>query len=150
MSHNTYLETEVMTASPGKLVVMLYDGAINFLKRLDGLDYLEHLEKKAYTINKAFAIISELQSTLDMNHKEIAEPLFSMYNYMQRRLMDANMNNDPLAVAEVMKLISELKEPWVQITSPQKNLISNNDEQVIAQAQPDPSKEDRPSFSMAG
>lgn len=149
MSHNNYLETEVLTASPSKLIIMLYDGALNFLKRLEGLDYLKNLETKSYNINKAYAIISELQSTLNMEYNEISEPLFAMYNYMQRRLMDANMNNDPSVISEVKTLLGELKDSWVQIASSQKTIISNNNEQVT-QNQLDSSNGTSPGFSMAG
>jgi len=119
MTHSTYLENEVMTASPGKLVILLYEGAIRFLRRLDGLEYSKNIELKNHNINKAYAIISELQSSLNMDYKEISEPLFSLYNYMSSKLVEANIRNNPEGVQDVIHLLNELKEAWVKINQEQ-------------------------------
>ena len=110
-----YLENEVMNASSLKLVVMLYDGGIRFLRRLDGLDYSKNIEIKNDNIKKTLAILSELQITLDMSYAAVAEPLFSLYSYMQRRLMESTVNNNPEGVAEVIRLLAELRDTWVAI-----------------------------------
>ncbi|MDD5456771.1 MAG: flagellar export chaperone FliS [Candidatus Margulisbacteria bacterium] len=150
MSFSTYLENEVMSASAGKLVVMLYDGAINFLKRLDNLDYHTNLETKTYNINKAYAILTELQVSLNFEYKEISDRLFSLYTYMQRRLMEANIENNPEHVKEVIIMLKDLRETWSEaVTSENKKNAVNR---LQAQIETEPVKdgdETAESFSIA-
>lgn len=119
MSHSAYLENEVMSASPAKLVIMLYDGAINFLLSLENLDWQKECEKKGQLINKALAIISELQATLKMDHKEVAEPLYALYSFMQQRLIEAHINNNRAMVDEVIEILRGLRDSWVTIAKPE-------------------------------
>ncbi len=121
---STYLESEVMSASPGKLVVMMYDGAINFLRRLDHIDWARDFEAKSYNINKAYAILSELILTLNMDHKEISDPLRGLYVFMQGRLLTATVQNDKSAVKEVLELLTGLKESWATILKEQNSTSS--------------------------
>lgn len=118
MSISNYLENEVMSASPAKLVIMMYDGAINFLLNLEKLDWQKDCEKKGQLINKALAIISELQVTLKMDIKDVAEPLFSLYSYMQQRLIEAHVNNDPVLVNEVIEMLRGLRHSFASIANP--------------------------------
>lgn len=148
MSHTSYLENEVMSATPGKLVLLLFEGVIRFLRRLDGLDYAQNIETKNYNIQKAYAIISELQVTLNMEYESISAPLFSLYNYMMRRLMEANVKNDATIVTEVINLISDLKETWAQVVNnPQGQPSEENVEQINAL---NPEEGAYEGFSMAG
>jgi flagellar protein FliS len=119
MSHTAYLENEVMSASPAKLVIMMYDGAINFLLNLEKLDWQKDVEKKGQLINKAIAIISELQATLKMDVKEVSEPLFALYSFMLKRLIDAHINNNPRFVEEVISLLRGLRDSWASIANPE-------------------------------
>jgi flagellar secretion chaperone FliS len=112
MSHEMYFQNEVLTANPGKLVLLLYDGAIRFLKRLDGMDYSQNIEIKNYNINKASSIISELQRTLNMEYDEVAKPLFSLYTYMGQKLLESNLRNTSEGVIEVKGMLEELKSTW--------------------------------------
>ncbi len=147
MSHNMYLENEVMNANPGKLILMLYDGAINFLRRLDKVDYAKECETKTYNINKAFAIISELQMTLKMEYKEIADPLYALYSFMQKLLLEANLNNKPENVAEVIKLLQGLREGWGEIVS--KEAVTTMQNKANIDTTEHIEAEDREAFSIA-
>ena len=143
---SNYKENEVLGAAPEKLVLMLYEGAVNFLKRLDDMDYSKNIETKSYNINKAYDILSSLSGSLDMQYKEISDPLFSLYTYMQKLLVQANMDNDPTKVAQVIKMIAELKDSWQQAMG--KVAI----EKVSAQTEAfsDPDQLEQSSFSMVG
>jgi flagellar protein FliS len=112
-----YQENSVSTQSKGRLVVMLYDGAIKFMK----LAIIE-MEKKNYEakgryLNKAMDIINELNAVLDMEGGgEIASNLRSLYLFMNRHLTQANVKCDPQLVRDVIKLMEELNQSWKAIT----------------------------------
>jgi flagellar protein FliS len=112
-----YQENSVSTQSKGRLIVMLYDGAIKFMK----LAIIE-MEKKNYEakgryLNKAMDIINELNAVLDMEGGgEIASNLRSLYLFMNRHLTQANVKCDPQLVRDVIKLMEELNQSWKAIT----------------------------------
>lgn len=113
-----YQETAVLTQDKGKLIVMLYEGAIKFLglaqKDMEAGNY----ESKNKQINKAWDIINELNVSLDMEAGgEISENLRKLYAFMLTHLSTANFKNDPQTVQEVIDMLSELKEGWETITS---------------------------------
>ncbi|PID72061.1 MAG: flagellar export chaperone FliS [Desulfobulbus propionicus] len=112
---NQYLVNTVNSASPEQLMLMLYDGAIRFLSQ--GIISIENgmLDKRAYFINKASAIISEFSATLDRSQDaELADNLDALYGYMLNRLLDGNKNNDTEALIEVKNMLSDLRSTWGQ------------------------------------
>ena len=112
---NTYFETQTNTAGPGELVVMLYKGATRFLASA-----IEALEAKdLQTANNKFllaqAIITELLETLDMKQGgELAQNLGRIYEYMNFRLVDANLRKDAEPAREVDRLLRDLLPAWEQ------------------------------------
>ena len=92
----TYQETAVCTQSRGRLVVMLYDGAIRFLKQaIIALEQNDYAAKGVH-LTKAMDIIFELNTILDMEQGgQIAQNLRSLYNFMHRHLSEANLKKDP-------------------------------------------------------
>lgn len=113
-----YQETAVSTQSRGRLIVMLYDGAIRFLRQaivaLEQKDY----EAKGTLITKAMDIIFELNTILDMEQGgQIAQNLRSLYNFMHTHLSEANFKKDPTMIEEVITLLEELNQSWRAITS---------------------------------
>lgn len=112
-----YKEAAVGTQSKGRLIVMLYDGAIKFLKLA-----IRELEAKNYAtkgqyINRAQDIINELNAVLDMEAGgEIAENLRKLYVFMGRRLNQANTQRDSQMIQEVVTLLEELNLSWKTIT----------------------------------
>ncbi|NRR30047.1 flagellar export chaperone FliS [Oxalobacteraceae bacterium] len=108
------IETGVVAASPHKLIVMLFDGALvaisNAMMHMRNGD----IGEKGKSISKAIAIIdSGLRAALDKKAGgEIAEGLDSLYEYMSSRLLTANLKNDQTILEEVQRLLKELRDTW--------------------------------------
>lgn len=114
------LETGVVAASPHKLVLMLFEGALLSI-RMAGQHMRDgDITAKSEAISKAIAIISGgLKSALDVrNGGEVAARLDALYDYMCMRLFVANMKNQQDILDEVSKLLGELHEAWKQIGAP--------------------------------
>jgi flagellar protein FliS len=111
------LETSVMSADSHKLVAMLFQGALLAISGAKYEMHNRHMEAKGKAISKAIAIIGEgLQASLDMKAGDkIAQNLFSLYSYMTKRLVEANMNNDTAILDEVTRLLAELQDAWNSI-----------------------------------
>ena len=111
-----YKENTVTTQSKGRLIVLLYEGAIKFMnlaiKELEAKNY----EAKGQYINKAQDIINELNAVLDMDAGgEIASNLRKLYCFMNNRLSEANSKRDPKMIREVIELMEELNQSWKAI-----------------------------------
>ena len=111
-----YQDTAVTTQSKGRLIVLLYDGAIKFMKlAIKELEAHDYAEKGRY-INRAQDIINELNAVLDVDAGgEVAQNLRSLYLFMSRRLSEANTNRDPEMIREVINLMEELNQSWKAI-----------------------------------
>jgi flagellar secretion chaperone FliS len=115
---NAYKETQIKTANQGKLIIMLYDGAIkNINAALEGLKQKHHkFDEINRLIIKSQDIVTELLVSLDFEKGgEIAKNLFSLYIYINRLLLNANMKKDDNLLVEAKKILSELREAWVEI-----------------------------------
>ena len=108
------METGVVAASPHKLIVMLFDGALVALNAALGGMRSGNIAEKGKSISKAILIIdSGLRAALDKKAGgEIAEGLDALYEYMSGRLLTANINNDPSILEEVQRLLIELRDAW--------------------------------------
>ncbi len=111
------LETGVLAASPNKLIIMLYDGAIAACRAALMHMQTKDIPNKGTMISKAISIIeSGLRLSLDKKAGgEIAENLDALYAYMSKRLMTANIQNKPELIHEVIKLLTDLKGAWEAI-----------------------------------
>lgn len=111
------LETGVASASPHKLIVMLYDGALVALLNAKANIAANNIAAKGTAISKAITIIDNgLRASLDKSAGgEIAANLDALYDYMSRRLLHANLKNDVSILDEVHRLLSDLREAWVAI-----------------------------------
>jgi flagellar protein FliS len=110
------LENEVANADPHRLVQLLFEGALVRLSRakifIDQNDY----ESKNSSLGRVAEIIGTLQESLDLEKGgNIAGNLYQLYDYMLRRLLIANKNNDKAIVDEVIKLLAEVKSGWDSI-----------------------------------
>ncbi len=112
-----YQQTAIGTQSKGRLIVMLYDGAIKFMKlAIRELEAGNHAAKGQY-INRAQDVINELNAVLDLEGGgEIASNLRKLYLFMNRRLNEANAKRDPQMIREVITLMEELNQSWRAIT----------------------------------
>jgi len=111
---NAYKQNSVTTASPGELTLMLYNGCLKFLTRAKKAIEEKNIEEKNTNIQKAQAIISELMSTLNAE-LEVSKQMIPLYDYMNRRLMEANINNDPTIIVEVEGLVTEFRDTWKEV-----------------------------------
>ncbi|NYE61350.1 flagellar protein FliS [Duganella sp. 1224] len=127
------IETGVLAASPHKLIVMLFDGALAALNDAAGGIRNRDIAVKGKSLSKAIMIIdSGLRAALDKKAGgEIAESLDALYEYMSNRLLTANVNSDLGVVEEVQRLLTELRDAWNAIADtpaaggiPQPNLAS--------------------------
>lgn len=111
------VESEAISASPHQLIMMLFNGALNALLRARILMKQGNIAAKGQAISKAISIISNgLQHGLDPEQGgEITEQLAMLYDYMQRRLLQANLHNDLNAIEEVISLLQNLADAWHQI-----------------------------------
>jgi flagellar protein FliS len=111
------IETGVLAASPVRLIVMLYDGAITACHSAIGSMQRKEIEQKGAMLSRAIMIIeSGLRLSLDKKAGgEIAESLDALYIYMSGRLASANVRNQPEQVQEVIKLLLDLKGAWEAI-----------------------------------
>jgi flagellar protein FliS len=114
---DVYKEHAVATQSKGRLIVMLYDGAIKFMNlAIKELEAGNYAEKGRYIV-KAQDIINELNAVLDMDAGgEIAANLRGLYLYMLKRLSEANVQKDPRLIREVITLMEELNQGWKAVT----------------------------------
>ncbi|MES2049018.1 MAG: flagellar export chaperone FliS [Pseudomonadota bacterium] len=112
------IETGVISASPHKLIVMLYDGAIVAISNATQQMKNGDIPAKGYSISKAIAIIENgLRASLDKKAGgEIAISLDALYEYMVNRLLLANLNNQVDLLTEVQNLLRDLKNSWEAIT----------------------------------
>ncbi len=111
-----YQETAVSTANKGRLVVLLYEGAIKFLKlALKEIETGNHEARNRYMI-RAQDIITELNSVLDTEAGgQIAENLRQLYDFMYRQLVQANIKQDTAKINDVIRLLEDLNESWKAI-----------------------------------
>ena len=115
------VETGVTSASPHKLILMLYDGALASIRA--SVVSMEHhdIAAKGQHISKAINIIvNGLKASLDLNAGgEIASRLDALYDYMTDRFLYANLHNNTAALEEVFDLLGGLREAWQGITDQQ-------------------------------
>lgn len=111
---NAYKQNSVTTASPGELTLMLYNGCLKFLTRAKKAIEEKNIEEKNTNIQKAQAIISELMSTLNAD-LEVSKQMIPLYDYMNRRLMEGNINNDLAIIEEVEGLVTEFRDTWKEV-----------------------------------
>jgi flagellar protein FliS len=113
----TYQSAAVTTQSKGRLIVLLYDGAIKFMKLAIKELEAQNYEAKGRYISRAQDIINELNAILDVDAGgEIAANLLKLYCFMNRRLAEANTQRDPQMIREVVTLMEELNQSWKAIT----------------------------------
>lgn len=112
-AYQQYQNSMVNTASPQELTLMLYNGLIKFLNlSIQGVEE-KFIEKANNNIIRAQDIITEFMSTLDMNY-EVSKGLFALYDYMHRRLVEANLKKDKLIIEEVLGFAENLRDTWAQ------------------------------------
>ena len=112
-AHDAYLENRVLSAGPVELVALLYQACTARVR--EARIHLEagRIAERSRAINRAHEILNELATSLDFDRGgEISTRLAHLYDYMQRRLLDANLEQADAPLAEVLGLLATLSEAW--------------------------------------
>ncbi|WP_422658576.1 flagellar export chaperone FliS [Paenibacillus sp. EC2-1] len=111
--YQKYQQVQTQTASKPKLLIMLYDGAIRFVRSgIEGIEE-QNIEKTNTNLCKAQAIIHELISSLNFDYP-ISKDLLSIYDYMVNQLIVANVKKSTNSATEVLEHLTELREAWIE------------------------------------
>ena len=120
-----YIHGGTETASPHRLVQMLMEGALEKILAAKGFMASKEIAKKGEHISWAISIIDSLRSCLNVEAGgEFAQNLSALYDYMEQRLFEANLKNDPEILDEVGQLIIQIKSGWDAIPSEHHNTTS--------------------------
>ena len=112
-AYQQYQHNMVYTATPQELTLMLYNGLIKFINlSIQAVDE-KNIEKTNNNIIRAQDILVEFMSTLDKNY-EVSKSLMALYDYMNRRLIQANIQKDKDILTEVLGLAEDLRDTWAQ------------------------------------
>lgn len=137
-AYNAYRDTNVKTASQGRLVVLLYEEAVKQLSlavsMFDDQAKLpvRSIESFGKAILKTQEILTELQVSLDMEKGgEIAKNLMALYIYFNKELTDANIGKDKSRIEPVLKMLTELCESWRQAASSSANAPAGQVKQTL-------------------
>lgn len=109
-----YKNSKVLTASPAELTLMLYEGAIKFCNIAITAIEQKEVEKAHINIRKAQKIIEHLRVTLDMKYP-VAKDFDNMYQYIDRRLLEANVSKDPEILKEVLNHLHAIRDTWKEV-----------------------------------
>lgn len=112
-AYNTYKQNSILTASPEELTLMLYNGLVRFIMQAQKAIEDKDVQKAHESIVRAEDIITEFQATLDMQY-ELSYGLSLLYDYMNSRLIDANMTKDAAILEEVLHFAKDLRDTWAQ------------------------------------
>lgn len=110
-----YTASAVMTASPERLVVMLFEGGLSFLARAAAAARAGQPIKSRENVRRTIAILDELNVSLDMSHGDIPERLRSIYLFCKRQLLEAAAANDADRMDTVSRLLGEIHEAFAEI-----------------------------------
>jgi flagellar secretion chaperone FliS len=109
-----YQNNSVNTASPGELTLMLYNGCLKFIQLAKRGIQNKDIQLRNTNIQKAQNIVSELIVTLNRD-KEVSKNMLALYDFINSRLVDANVNNDLKALEEAEMFIADFRDTWKQV-----------------------------------
>ncbi len=113
-----YMQTQVRSSSPLELVVMLYDGVLRHTAAAIDAMARKDIRSRRDAMSKSLAIISELQSTLNMQQGgDVAVQLDRLYTWMTESLVDATVKQDPQRIHDVRRVLETLRDGWQQIAT---------------------------------
>ncbi len=120
MYQREYQKTEINTSDRIRIVTLMYNGAINFMKLAKEKMADGDIASKGLFIGKATAVVGELVSCLDMAQGgKIAENLKMLYDYVLDKLIDANLYNKAESLDEAIKVIEVLRDGWKELEKAQ-------------------------------
>ncbi|MFD0943845.1 flagellar export chaperone FliS [Savagea faecisuis] len=123
-----YKNNAVNTSTPGELTLMLYNGALKFIEQAKRAINEKNITEKNTAIQKAQAIVTELMITLDRS-VPIAENMLVLYDYVNNRLIEANIHNNVERLDEATEIMTEFRDTWKEVIQIQrKKQYANVDE----------------------
>lgn len=111
-SYQAYQKNQVTTVSSERLLLMLYDGLVRFIRNAYDALGEGKIAEVSNNLIKAQAIIGELMVSLDRNAGDFADSLFSIYDFMNRSLVEANIKKDMDQIGNVLEVALDLQEMW--------------------------------------
>ena len=116
---NQYLQTQVKTARPEEIIVMLYDGMMTRIERLNAAIVEEDPAESSLLVDRLMDILSHLQATLLSEHApELAAHLSTTYETWTKIIVQSRIRKDPTALSTVHQQMAELRDAWAQAVSP--------------------------------
>ncbi|MDI3508326.1 MAG: flagellar secretion chaperone FliS [Clostridiales bacterium] len=112
--YQQYQQNSIMTASPGELILLLYDGAIKFIKQAKVYIDEKDMQKANNAILKAEDIVAELMTDLDPDY-DISHDLYSLYEFINDCLVRANIKKDKELLDQSLDLINDMRQTWAQV-----------------------------------
>ncbi len=113
---DSYRKTQIETANPATLILMLFDRAIVLLDKAKKETLEKDYEQKGYSLTKAYDIITELAVSLDMEKGgEIATSLKRLYGFVLQQIVDADKELDTNKIDNARRVVLELRESWASI-----------------------------------
>lgn len=110
-----YLKTRVLTASPGELVVMLYDGLFQRIRHAKICFEDQAYAKAGELLRSAQDILTELMASLRPEHApELSANLFELYSFSKRKLVEGFGKKDPKVLDEVIGVLQPLRDAWAE------------------------------------
>lgn len=110
--YRQYRNNQIYTSTPAELVVALFDGALRFVRQAAAALESGELDEAHRFLDRAQEILTELTVALDFKQEEIAQNLFSLYEYINSLLMKANVGRDAVPLEEAAKILLSLREAW--------------------------------------
>jgi flagellar protein FliS len=124
-AHNAYQTVQVTTTDRGRLLLMMYEGAIKFLRQAKAGVEENDIAKFCRFLSKGQAIIAELMNTLDFEKGgSIARDLDRLYDFMLFYLTEANLHRDTKRVAKVIELLDTIYSAYKEIIEGEKKSVS--------------------------
>ena len=122
------LESEISVASPHRIIQLMFNGALERIAQSRYAIEQGDQSSKGIFINKAIGIITGLSNSLNMEAGgEIAKNLSNLYDFMLRRISEANLNNDVQALDDVAAVLRDIKEAWDAIRADKHHLTAHEE-----------------------
>ena len=123
--YQQYKQNTVYTSTPQELTLMLYNGLVKFLKLAHQAIEEKDIEKANNNLVKAERIVNEFICSLDTQY-EISTGLYQIYDYMNRRMIEANIKKDKVIVEEIIGYAEELRDTWAQAMKLAKQQVADD------------------------
>jgi len=136
---NPYLRTQIMTASPEELRLMLFDGAVKFCKQARQALDEQNFEKSYESLMKAQKVVLELSVGMDRKQApDVADKMGALYTFIFRKLVDANMERKAAPIDEALRLLEYERDTWRMLMEKAKQNANLNAEATASAASAQP------------